>query len=128
MIAPELELNLRQMFAEAQAHRHEFVSIEHLLLAVLNNPAAGEVLTACGVELPVLLEQVTEFIYSHTPVVPEHVKLDRDIQPTFGFQRVMQRAILYAQSANMPEVDGPQVLVALFPRRGVHRFSGQGAP
>ncbi len=120
MIAPEFELNLRQMFVEAQAHRHEFVGIEHLLLAVLNNHAAGEVFAACNVELPVLQAQITEFIHNHTPVVPEHVQLDRDIQPTFGFQRVMQRAILYAQSANVPEVDGPQVLVALFAEKDSH--------
>ena len=120
MIAPEFELNLRQMFIEAQAHRHEFVGIEHLLLAVINNPAAQEVFAACGVVLPVLQEQVAEFVHNHTPVIPEHVQLDKDIQPTFGFQRVMQRAILYAQSANVPEVDGPQVLVALFAEKDSH--------
>ncbi len=120
MIAHEFELNLRHMFADAKFKRQEFVGVEHLLLSVLSNQPAQEVLLGCGVDIVLLKAQVSAFVDEHTPVVPEYLQNEVDIQPTLGFQRVMQRAILYAQSASISEVNGPQVLVALFAEKDGH--------
>ena len=92
MIAQELEVSLHMAFVEARQQRHEFITVEHLLLAMLDNPSAAEVLRSCGANIDQLRKQLTEFTDEHTPVVPGSE--DVETQPTLGFQRVIQRAIL----------------------------------
>jgi len=93
MIAQELEVSLHMAFVEARQKQHEFITVEHLLLAMLDNPSAAEVLKACGVDLDELRGVLTDFINEHTPRLAAHS--DADTQPTQGFQRVIQRAILH---------------------------------
>ena len=93
MIAQELEVSLHMAFVEARQKQHEFITVEHLLLAMLDNPSAAEVLKSCGVELDELRGVLTDFISEHTPRLSPHS--DADTQPTQGFQRVIQRAILH---------------------------------
>src|SRR5215470_8251609 len=97
MIAQELEVSLHMAFVEARQKQHEFITVEHLLLAMLDNPSAAEVLKACGVDLEELRGVLTDFINEHTPRLSPHS--DADTQPTQGFQRVIQRAILHVQSS-----------------------------
>ena len=97
MIAQELEVSLHMAFVEARQKQHEFITVEHLLLAMLDNPSAAEVLKACGVDLDELRGVLTDFISEHTPRLSPHS--DADTQPTQGFQRVIQRAILHVQSS-----------------------------
>jgi len=118
MIAQELEVSLHLAFVEARQKRHEFITVEHLLLAMLDNTSAAQVLRACGVDTEDLRKTVTEFINSHTPVAPGNA--DVDTQPTIGFQRVIQRAILHVQSANKKEVSGANILAALFGEKDSH--------
>ena len=118
MIAQELEVSLHMAFVEARQKRHEFITVEHLLLALLDNPSAAEVLRACGAEIVALRKELTEFIDEHTPVVPGTD--DIDTQPTLGFQRVIQRAILHVQSSGKKEVTGANVLVAIFGEKDSH--------
>jgi len=99
-------------FVEARQKQHEFITVEHLLLAMLDNPSAAEVLKACGVDLDELRGVLTDFINEHTPRLSPHS--DADTQPTQGFQRVIQRAILHVQSSGKKEVTGANVLVAIF--------------
>ena len=112
MIAQELEVSLHMAFVEARQKQHEFITVEHLLLAMLDNPSAAEVLKSCGVELDELRGVLTDFISEHTPRLSPHS--DADTQPTQGFQRVIQRAILHVQSSGKKEVTGANVLVAIF--------------
>lgn len=93
MIAQELEVTLHMAFMDARQKRHEFITVEHLLLAMLDNPTAAEVLRACAVNMDELRKSLTDFISQHTPVVPGSEEVDT--QPTLGFQRVIQRAILH---------------------------------
>src|SRR5204862_274223 len=98
--------------------QHEFITVEHLLLAMLDNPSAAEVLKACGVDLDELRGVLTDFIGEHTPRLSPHS--DADTQPTQGFQRVIQRAILHVQSSGKKEVTGANVLVAIFGEKESH--------
>ena len=113
MLNKELENTLNKAFKVARDKRHEFMTVEHLLLAMLNNDEAVSVLSACGVEIQDLSKSLTEFIESTTPLLPEEID-DRDTQPTLGFQRVLQRAVFHVQSSGKKEVGGANVLVALF--------------
>src|SRR5437773_2184077 len=118
MIAQELEVSLHMAFVEARQKQHEFITVEHLLLAMLDNPSAAEVLKACGVDLEELRAVLTDFINEHTPRLSPHS--DADTQPTQGFQRVIQRAILHVQSSGKKEVTGANVLVAIFGEKESH--------
>src|SRR6516225_7281158 len=118
MIAQELEVSLHMAFVEARQKQHEFITVEHLLLAMLDNPSAAEVLKACGVDLEELRGVLTDFINEHTPRLSPHS--DADTQPTIGFQRVIQRAILHVQSSGKKEVTGANVLVAIFGEKDSH--------
>ncbi len=112
MLNKELEFTLNQAFKDAKERRHEFMTVDHLLLALLDNPTAAAVLRACGADIERLRKQVREFVDNTTPLVPEGD--DREIQPTLGFQRVLQRAVFHVQSSGKNEVTGANVLVAIF--------------
>ncbi|HEX7328925.1 MAG TPA: ATP-dependent Clp protease ATP-binding subunit ClpA [Casimicrobiaceae bacterium] len=118
MIAQELEVSLHMAFVDARQKQHEFITVEHLLLAMLDNPSAAEVLKACGVDLEELRGVLSDFINEHTPRLAPHS--DADTQPTQGFQRVIQRAILHVQSSGKKEVTGANVLVAVFGEKESH--------
>lgn len=109
----ELEVTLNLAFKAARAKRHEFMTVEHLLLALLDNDAAMHVLRACGVNLERLRRELQEFIDSTTPLIPTQDE-ERETQPTLGFQRVLQRAVFHVQSSGKREVTGANVLVAIF--------------
>ncbi len=113
MLDKELEQTLNTAFKAARDKRHEFMTVEHLLLALIENPAALSVLKACGVELDVLSKELEEFVDSTTPLIPEDDE-EREVQPTLGFQRVLQRAVFHVQSSGKREVTGANVLVAIF--------------
>ena len=118
MIAQELEVSLHMAFVEARQKRHEFITVEHLLLALLDNPTAAEVLRACGAVMDELRKNLSQHISEQTP----RIAADRydDTQPTLGFQRVIQRAILHVQSSGKKEVTGANVLVAIFGEKDSH--------
>ncbi|MBU3650729.1 MAG: ATP-dependent Clp protease ATP-binding subunit ClpA [Limnohabitans sp.] len=120
MIAQELEVSLHMAFVEARQQRHEFITVEHLLLALLDNPSAAEVLRACSANLDDLRKSLTHFIKDNTPQVAGTD--DVDTQPTLGFQRVIQRAIMHVQSTGngKKEVTGANVLVAIFGEKDSH--------
>ena len=118
MIAQELEVSLHMAFVEARQKQHEFITVEHLLLAMLDNPSAADVLRACGVDLEELRHVLSDFITEHTPRLSGHT--EQDTQPTQGFQRVIQRAILHVQSSGKKEVTGANVLVAIFGEKDSH--------
>ena len=118
MIAQELEVSLHLAFVEARQKRHEFITVEHLLLAMLDNSSAAHVLRACGADIDELRAVLTDFITTHTPILPGSGEVDT--QPTVGFQRVIQRAILHVQSTNKKEVTGANILVALFSEKDSH--------
>ncbi|MBN9462801.1 MAG: ATP-dependent Clp protease ATP-binding subunit ClpA [Burkholderiales bacterium] len=120
MIAQELEVSLHMAFVEARQQRHEFITVEHLLLALLDNPSAAEVLRACAANVEDLRKSLTTFIKENTPVVPGSEEIDT--QPTLGFQRVIQRAIMHVQSTSngKKEVTGANVLVAIFGEKDSH--------
>jgi len=113
MLSKDLELNLNAAFKGARARRHEFMTVEHLLLALLDNDAAGKVLRACGADMIQLRGELAEFVETTTPVIPED-DAGRETEPTLGFQRVLQRAVFHVQSSGRNEVTGANVLVALF--------------
>jgi len=120
MIAQELEVSLHMAFVEARQARHEFITVEHLLLALLDNPTAAEVLRACAANIEDLRTSLKNFIADNTPVVPGTDEVDT--QPTLGFQRVIQRAIMHVQSTSngKKEVTGANVLVAIFGEKDSH--------
>ena len=118
MIAQELEVSLHMAFVEARQKRHEFITVEHLLLALLENPSAQEVLKACAAKIDDLKKALAEFIEQHTPIVAGDG--DVNTQPTLGFQRVIQRAILHVQSSGKKEVTGANVLVAIYGEKDSH--------
>ena len=118
MIAQELEVSLHMAFVEARQKRHEFITVEHLLLALLDNPSAAEVLRACAANIEDLRRDLTNFINEHTPRLEGSEEIDT--QPTLGFQRVIQRAILHVQSSGKKEVTGANVLVAIFGEKDSH--------
>ncbi|WP_346797421.1 ATP-dependent Clp protease ATP-binding subunit ClpA [Halomonas sp. Bachu 37] len=113
MLSKELELTLNTAFTVARSKRHEFMTVEHLLLALLDNASAADVLKACGANLDKLRSDLQDFINSTTPLIPEN-QSDRETQPTLGFQRVLQRAVFHVQSSGKNEVTGANVLVAIF--------------
>jgi ATP-dependent Clp protease ATP-binding subunit ClpA len=118
MIAHELEVSLHAAFVEARHKRHEFITVEHLLLALLDNPSAQEVIRACGAKIDDLRKNLIEFIEQHTPIVAGDG--DVNTQPTLGFQRVIQRAILHVQSSGKKEVMGANVMVAIYGEKDSH--------
>ncbi len=120
MIAQELEVTLHMAFVDARQKRHEFITVEHLLLALLDNPSATEVLNACSVNIEALRKSLADFILENTPVVSGSGEVDT--QPTLGFQRVIQRAIMHVQSSGNPkkEVTGANVLVAIYGEKDSH--------
>jgi ATP-dependent Clp protease ATP-binding subunit ClpA len=120
MIAQELEVSLHMAFVEARQQRHEFITVEHLLLALLDNPSAAEVLRACSAQVDDLRQSLSTFIKDNTPQVAGSEEVDT--QPTLGFQRVIQRAIMHVQStgSGKKEVTGANVLVAIFGEKDSH--------
>lgn len=118
MIAQELEISLHMAFVNARQKRHEYITVEHLLLALLDNPSASAVLKACNLDFDGLRKDLTQFIDTNTPRVPGAG--DVDTQPTLGFQRVIQRAVLHAQSSGRKEVNGASILAALFGEKESH--------
>ena len=120
MIAQELEVSLHMAFVEARQKRHEFITVEHLLLALVDNPTAADVLRATLVNLDDLRKALAAYIQENTPQVAG--KEEVDTQPTLGFQRVIQRAIMHVQStgSGKKEVSGANVLVAIFGEKDSH--------
>jgi ATP-dependent Clp protease ATP-binding subunit ClpA len=113
MLNRELEQTLNNAFKEARVKRHEFMTVEHLLLSLLDNEAALVVLNACGSDIGELRKNLDEFVDSTTPLIQEQDD-ERETQPTLGFQRVLQRAVFHVQSSGKSEVNGANVLVAIF--------------
>lgn len=113
MLSKELESTLNTAFKSARSKRHEFMTVEHLLLALVDNDSAAGVLRACGADLSLLKQDLSEFVDSTTPLIPEDDE-ERETQPTLGFQRVLQRAVFHVQSSGKNEVTGANVLVAIF--------------
>ena len=113
MLNKELEFTLNVAFKEAKEQRHEFMTVEHLLLSLLDNPSAGNVLQACHANIEALRRDLVKFITETTPKIPENDH-ERETQPTLGFQRVLQRAVFHVQSAGKTEVTGANVLAAIF--------------
>ena len=120
MIAQELEVSLHMAFVEARQQRHEFITVEHLLLALLDNPSAAEVLKACAANIDDLRKSLTTFIKENTPTVGDTEEVDT--QPTLGFQRVIRRAIMYVQStgSGKKEVTGANMLLGIFGEKNSH--------
>jgi ATP-dependent Clp protease ATP-binding subunit ClpA len=118
MIAQELEATLHMAFVQARKARHELVTVEHLLLALLENPAVADIIVACRGQVDVLKGELSAHINQHTPLAPEHV--DMESQPTMGFQRVIQRSILHVQSSGKKEVTAVHVLVAIYGEKDSH--------
>ena len=125
MFSKDLELTIGQCYKEAREQRHEFMTVEHLLLALLENPSAIQVLRACGAEIEKLGRDLRSIIAETVPVLPQAD--ERDTQPTLGFQRVLQRAVYHVQSSGRKEVTGANVLVAIFGEKDSHAvyFLGQ---
>jgi len=118
MIAQELEVSLHMAFMDARQKRHELITVEHLLLAMIDNPTAADVLRACGAKFEVLRAELNQYIEEHTPTVGGEEEVDT--QPTLGFQRVIQRAMLHVQSSGKKEVTGANVLVAIYGEKDSH--------
>ena len=113
MLSRELEVTLNLAFKSARDKRHEFMTVEHLLLALLDDASASNVLKACGADISVLRQDLIEFVDSTTPIISD-IQLEQETQPTHGFQRVLQRAVFQVNSANHSEVMGANVIVAIF--------------
>ncbi|MEJ5207892.1 ATP-dependent Clp protease ATP-binding subunit ClpA [Denitratimonas sp. CY0512] len=118
MFSKDLEYTIGQCYKQARESRHEFMTVEHLLLALLENPSAAGVLRVCGADLGRLASELRSVIAENVPVLP--VEDSRDTQPTLGFQRVLQRAVYHVQSSNKKEVSGANVLVAIFGEKDSH--------
>ncbi len=118
MLNKELELSLNQAFLEARQKRHEFITVEHILLMLTENDSAAAVLRACGADINRLRADLERFVDENTPILMEGD--DRDTQPTLGFQRVLQRALFHVQSSGQGEVTGANVLVAIFSEQDSH--------
>ena len=118
MLSKELEETLNRAFENAREKKHEFMTVEHLLLALLDNASAARVLTACGGEIRALKRQLANFISDSAPIIESGES--KDTQPTIGFQRVLQRAVFHVQSSGKKEVSGANVLVAIFSERESH--------
>ncbi len=118
MLDKELEQTLNEAFREAREQRHEYMTVEHLLLALLDNPSASQVLKACGANLNSLHSELVKFLVENSTIMDDQE--DRETQPTMGFQRVLQRAVFHVQSSGKKEVAGANVLVAIFGERESH--------
>ena len=114
MLNKDLEQTLNEAFIFAREHRHEFMTVEHLLLALMDNNAAKEALKACGANIEAIKAELTDFVKDTTPLILDDQTSDRETQPTLGFQRVLQRAVFHVQSSGKDEVTGANVLVAIF--------------
>lgn len=119
MLSRDLEVTLNLAFKDARAKRHELMSVEHLLLALLDNAVAANVLRACGADIEALRKELEEFLDATTPLIPT-AETDKETQPTLGFQRVLQRAVFHVQSSGRKEVTGASVLVAIFSEQESH--------
>lgn len=119
MLSHELEFTLNQAFKQAKASRHEYMTVEHLLLLLLDSPSAAAVLRACGADLEPLKSELDEFVTGHSPLIPESTE-DQEVQPTIGFQRVLQRSMFHVQASGKQEVTGANVLVAIFSEKDSH--------
>ncbi len=119
MLSRELEVTLNLAFKDARHKRHELMSVEHLLLSLLDNTSAVSVLGACGADIGKLRAELEAFLEATTPLIPQNEN-DRETQPTLGFQRVLQRAVFHVQSSGTKEVDGANVLVAIFSEQESH--------
>lgn len=118
MLSKDLEATLNLAFVEAHEKRHEFITVEHLLLALLENDSAAKVLTICSCDLRLLRAELTQFIDETISLTAADTH--RETQPTLGFQRVLQRAVFHAQSSDKQEVNGADLLVALFSEQDSH--------
>ncbi|TDF42112.1 ATP-dependent Clp protease ATP-binding subunit ClpA [Alteromonadaceae bacterium M269] len=114
MLNKDLERTLNEAFIFAREHRHEFMTVEHLLLALLDNAAAQDALKACSANVDSLKTELIDFVKDTTPLILEDEANERETQPTLGFQRVLQRAVFHVQSSGKEEVSGANVLVAIF--------------
>lgn len=119
MLSKELKVTLNLAFKDARTKRHELMSVEHLLLALLDNTSALNVLKACGAEIEKLRRELGKFLEATTPLIPQNEN-DRETQPTLGFQRVLQRSVFHVQSSGKTEVEGANVLVAIFSEQESH--------
>jgi ATP-dependent Clp protease ATP-binding subunit ClpA len=118
MLSKELEITLNNAFKNAHEKRHEFITVEHLLLALLDNPSAEAIMKACGCNIKLLRGQLTQFIDETISLIPQGVQ--RETQPTLGFQRVLQRAVFHVQASDKKEVSGANLFVALFSEQDSH--------
>jgi len=118
VLSSELEYCLNEAFQRAREQRHEYMTVEHLLLAILDTPTVTEILRSCGGDLVALRRDLDKFIDETTPRLPEDD--DREVQPTLGFQRVLQRAVFHVQSSGKKEVSVANVLVAIFSEKQSH--------
>src|SRR5262252_10286035 len=118
MLSSELEICLNEAFQAAREARHEFMTVEHLLLAIVDTPKVREVLRACGADVAKLRKDLKDFIDQTTPRLKADD--DREVQPTLGFQRVLQRALFHVQSSGKKEVGVTNVLVAIFSEKQSH--------
>ncbi len=118
MLSKELEVTLNAAFKNAHDNRHEFITVEHLLLGLLDNSVAGDIMKACGCDLVILREQLVHFIDDTISLIP--IGIERETQPTLGFQRVLQRAVFHVQASDKNEVTGANLFVALFSEQDSH--------
>jgi len=118
VLSQELEFSLNSAFRDARARRHEYVTVEHLLAALLDNPSAAQVLRACGGNIDDLRKNLVSFLDENVPSLPS--ESEAEAQPTVGFQRVIQRAVLHVQGVGKKEVTGANVLVAMFGEKDSH--------
>ncbi len=118
MLSPELEASLNAAFQNAREKRHEYITVEHLLSALLDNPTAARVLRACGGDIDELRRNLVRFLDEHVPTLPPDSEVDT--HPTLGFQRVIQRAVLHVQGAGKKEVTGANVLVSILAEKDSH--------
>ncbi|TSA37500.1 MAG: ATP-dependent Clp protease ATP-binding subunit ClpA [Methylococcaceae bacterium] len=118
MLNKELEITLNNAFKSAHDKRHEFITVEHLLLALLDNTASAAVLNACKCDISLIREQLTKFINETISLLPHG--MHRETQPTLGFQRVLQRAVFHVQATDKKEVTGANLFVALFSEQDSH--------
>ena len=118
MLSSELEICLNEAFQGAREARHEFMTVEHLLLAIIDTPKVREILHACGADATRLRKELKDFVDQTTPRLKQDD--DREVQPTLGFQRVLQRAVFHVQSSGKKEVSVANVLVAIFSEKHSH--------
>ncbi len=118
MLSKELEITLNQAFTNAHSKRHEFITVEHLLLALLDNESVKPIVLACGCDTVALSAELTQFIDETVSLIPEN--LQRETQPTLGFQRVLQRAVFHVQASDKKEVTGANLFIALFSEQDSH--------